>query len=430
MKKLLASIISILMFLFVGVLNANASSLLIYNLHGEAESFTGYTAYLQSIGWKVDTVSSEITLELLREYDVFIVGGYRTPYRFPEDAIDDVVSYVEEGGGLWVLGDYHQEGSGFNDNSLSSRFGVNFNDDTVVDPTNYQDHIFWPIIHNLESHPITNGISSYVIHAGCSLNVDNSNHIIARGDNDTYSDSYTSYPPVLAALEIGNGRTVFTVSSYALHSSVFPVILSNEERRLLTNIAEWLAEDVIYLFVTDLTDRVNRYNGETGEFIDIFVDGSEYDIHIFPFGLVFDYDSNLYVTDTNNGVARFNGTTGEFIDVFASGGGTEHPQDLVFGPDGNLYVSNSGTDNVLRYNGTSGAFIDVFANGNGLSFPMGLAFGPDGNLYVANSGMSNVLRLNGTTGAFIDIFTSGHDMLAPLFLTFSPSKHISNAPKS
>ena len=57
---------------------------------------------------------------------------------------------------------------------------------------------------------------------------------------------------------------------------------------------------------------------------------------------------------------RYDGTTGNFIDVFASGGGLNRPWGLTFGPDDNLYVSSSATDEVLRYNGATGEFIDVF----------------------------------------------------------------------
>ena len=64
-------------------------------------------------------------------------------------------------------------------------------------------------------------------------------------------------------------------------------------------------------------------------------------------------------------VLRYDGTTGDFIDVFASGGGLDIPVHLTFGPDNNLYVTSLLTG-VLRYNGTTGDFIDVFPSGGGL----------------------------------------------------------------
>jgi streptogramin lyase len=116
--------------------------------------------------------------------------------------------------------------------------------------------------------------------------------------------------------------------------------------------------------------------------------------------------ADLFVSSTGtHQVLRYDKTTGAFIGVFASGGGLSSPTGLTFGPDGNLYVSSYGTGEIKRFNGVTGAFIDTFvASGSGgLAVPEDLVFGPDGNLYVAANG---VKRYNGTTGAFIDTFVA------------------------
>lgn len=100
----------------------------------------------------------------------------------------------------------------------------------------------------------------------------------------------------------------------------------------------------------------------------------------------------------------------------------DSPTVLVFGPDGNLYVSSTFGDEVLRNNGVTGDFIDVFITegSGGLDEPEGLVFGPDGNLYVSDFGNDLVLRYDGETGAFIDVFvikgSGGLDR--PSFLIF------------
>jgi DNA-binding beta-propeller fold protein YncE len=183
-----------------------------------------------------------------------------------------------------------------------------------------------------------------------------------------------------------------------------------------------------------LTDRgVFRYNGVTGEFMDVFVSGNSGGLRR-PLILLFGPDGNLYVGDAGGlaqggtAIRRYNGHTGAFVDVFVAPGSggmaTGDPQFFVFGPDGNLYVASQATHRILRFNGTTGAFIDAFvsAGAGGLSAPSGLIFGPDGNLYVGSTTSNTVLRYDGTTGAFIDVFVPAGSggLTVPVGLTFGP----------
>lgn len=138
-------------------------------------------------------------------------------------------------------------------------------------------------------------------------------------------------------------------------------------------------------------------------------------------------DGHLYISDyAAHRIMRFNGGTGAPLpapgntgaDFVASGiGGLLRPEGLVFGNDGNLYVSNAGTNQILRY-GPTGAPLGTFCSTNS---PYGIAFGPDGNLYVSNLGYSTITRYHGQSGALIDTFVppSGGLQNGNTFLLFS-----------
>ena len=165
-----------------------------------------------------------------------------------------------------------------------------------------------------------------------------------------------------------------------------------------------------------------RYDGATGAFLDVFVAAGSGGLAA-PIDLTFGPDGNLYVADIDtNEVLRYDGSTGAFLDVFvpAGSGGLDGPLTLIFGPDGNLYVGSFRTPNgggVLRYDGSTGEFIDLFALAGNVP-----AFGPDGNLYVGHR-LNEVLRYDGATGEFIDYFFefANNGGLDGLFsMTFTP----------
>jgi sugar lactone lactonase YvrE len=161
-------------------------------------------------------------------------------------------------------------------------------------------------------------------------------------------------------------------------------------------------------------DEVLRFDRSTGAFLGTLVkNGDLADAR----ALVFGRDQNLYVSNDANGtdkrgkdVESYDGTTGTFLGHFVTpnSGGLNHPQGLVFGPDGNLYVSDAYSRTIMRYDGVTGAPLPspgsfgalfVSPGSGGLDEGQGIVFGPDGNLYVADAGTGQVLRYDGRTGA-------------------------------
>ena len=100
---------------------------------------------------------------------------------------------------------------------------------------------------------------------------------------------------------------------------------------------------------------------------------------------------------------------GDFVG--SGSGGLSNPDQPVFGPDGNLYVSDRFSGSVLRYNGRTGASLGVFVSDGRLGGFVAFTFGPDGRLYASmfNGSPQCILRFNGTTGAFVDVFACAPD---------------------
>lgn len=176
------------------------------------------------------------------------------------------------------------------------------------------------------------------------------------------------------------------------------------------------------------TTDIKEYSGSTGAFVNTFVASGSGGL-VQPTSMVFGPDGNLYVSDDGvQTVDRFEGPTGPNPGaplpaagqsganfVAPQSGGLSCPKELIFGPNGNLYVDStegattgetvSPTANigVLEYNGTTGAFITTFvgSGANGVQNPRGLAFDQDGRLYVADWGTNAILRFD-SQGNFID----------------------------
>ena len=188
---------------------------------------------------------------------------------------------------------------------------------------------------------------------------------------------------------------------------------------------------------TPIPGSVLRYNGAAGAFIDEFVPRGSGGLFA-PRTLVFGRDGNLYVTESGEAstprtgkVARYDGTTGAYLGDFVPNGvgGLTRARGMVFGPDGNLYVANYEPDgSILRYDEATGAFIGEFVKtgSGGLRFTEGITFGPDGNLYVAEFFDDNILRYDGTTGAFLGTFAAAGTggLNGPEGLIFGPDGNL------
>jgi RHS repeat-associated protein len=157
------------------------------------------------------------------------------------------------------------------------------------------------------------------------------------------------------------------------------------------------------------TYTLGRYSGDEGLAVEAELD--------WPTSLALGSDGSLYIADTGNNRVRRVSPDGIITTIAGSGwtlgdGGPavdarlDSPAGLVFGPDGNLYISDTYAHRIRRV-GVDGIITTVAGNGlaqfrgdgglaihASLSNPRGLVFGPDGSLYVAENWNSRVRRIS------------------------------------
>jgi hypothetical protein len=199
------------------------------------------------------------------------------------------------------------------------------------------------------------------------------------------------------------------ILAFALLIPSFAAAEGNKHRLLLTN--------------TEASNVV-AYDQHTGAFLGELIAGGTGGLD-HPDSMIIGSDGLLYISSgitlAGSAVLRFDADTGDFIDTFAAGGGIFRPYGITFGPDGLLYVASFLSDELLRFDADTGAFVDVFATGDalpgGLNGPDGLAFGPDGLLYVTTQGsvaVGGVPTFPGLPSQVLryDIYTGTSDVFA------------------
>jgi DNA-binding beta-propeller fold protein YncE len=128
-----------------------------------------------------------------------------------------------------------------------------------------------------------------------------------------------------------------------------------------------------------------------------------------PKGLAVDEDGTIFVADSANGAIRVINPSG-LVKTLVKG--LNSPSDIVLGKDGELYVTETlnhrilrvdqsgnwtvlaGGGYVTRQNWLFGGFADGLGEKAQFNEPSGLALGPDGNLYVADTGNQRIRVLS------------------------------------
>ncbi len=181
------------------------------------------------------------------------------------------------------------------------------------------------------------------------------------------------------------------------------------------------------IFATDQTNnQVLRYDAQSGSLISVFVDVAGGLNR--PIGLAFGGDGNLYVANNGgHGILRFNGSTGAFIDEFVPSGDfspIRFPYDMVFGPNGNLYVTADAMggpyEHIYEIDKSTGDVLRIFESGANLRTPFDIEFGPQGNLFVVDRTRALLQEFHGITGQYIRDVVAQQPNVDPWSFTFEP----------
>ena len=199
--------------------------------YGKNSTYSAYDfANLIDIHYDVDKNADKLlTYDLLKNYSILILKCPNTAYS--EQEINDIVRFVEEGGGLYLIGDHTNVfGMNYYLNLVSERFGIIFKYDSTHDLKTGTLSIYQPP--TLFNHPITKYFNKLNFLSSCTLKapITSENVIIGyslAAGQGTYSSEHFfrlstySEPDIeqglflqTVAVKHGNGRVVaFTDST-------------------------------------------------------------------------------------------------------------------------------------------------------------------------------------------------------------------------
>jgi len=174
-----------------------------------------------------------------------------------------------------------------------------------------------------------------------------------------------------------------------------------------------LSPDGNWLFVSDVgNDRVVILDAESLELIGQFGADHQDGTH----DVDFDEQGRLLVADTHNhriAIYELDGATGRLVAELSEG--IRKPEGVLAGPDGRVYATGAGTDNLVVY--VAG---EAVKETGGLSSPHDVEFAPNGDLWIADAANDRLVRMSPELEIKTVLKGAPYDFSGPRYLDVAP----------
>ncbi|AIU70560.1 hypothetical protein TEU_09575 [Thermococcus eurythermalis] len=177
------------------------------------------------LGWEVTINRDPLTPDLLEGYDVVIILN---PVRdLSSEEVSALQKYIENGGGLFIAGDWYRYSRLESLNAVVSKYGITFNADELMDDEKNSGKPYYPFvgIYN-KAHPAMKFVPDdwTIYYNGGTLTISGNAVWLIKGYDTSYSVDADgnvvmakgTNPILAAAVEAGKGRIIAYGSSKAL----------------------------------------------------------------------------------------------------------------------------------------------------------------------------------------------------------------------